>query len=208
MTIRRFLMHTKFPAVVVSTILLFAGFTAPSVEADQLAPEFVLKDVAGKAYKLSDLKGKYVVLEWVNFGCPFVQKHYKSGNMPSLQEFAREKKVVWLSVCSSAPGKQGFYEGEALTNEMKQMNCVPTAYLSDPDGTVGRLYGAKATPTMFVIDPNGTIIYGGGIDDIPSTDVDDVAKARNYVKEALELALTGKKVEVSTSKAYGCSVKY
>jgi hypothetical protein len=201
-------MRTKSAVFVLTVISLFTGFAPPMAAVDQNAPDFVLKGVDGKNYRLSDLKGSYVVLEWVNFGCPFVQKHYRSGNMPALQKFAKEKGVVWLSVCSSAPGKQGYFEGDALKSEMRQMNCMPTAYLPDPEGTVGRLYGARATPTMYVIDPRGNIIYGGGIDDIPSTDVNDIPKARNYVKEALELALSGKRVEVSTSKAYGCSVKY
>lgn len=192
--------------VLVSLPILHAKAATPSP--GDPAPDFSLTGVDGKNYTMADLRGKFVVLEWVNFGCPFVQKHYKSGNMQTLQKSYKEKGIVWLSICSSAPGKQGYHEGEGLKREIGEMKAVPTAYLLDPDGKAGNLYGAKATPTMFVIDPKGTIVYGGGIDNIPSTDIDDVAKARNYVKEALDLALAGKSVEVTSSKAYGCSVKY
>lgn len=179
----------------------------PPAAGDQ-ASDFSLKDSNGKTHSLSDFRGNYVVLEWVNFGCPFVQKHYKSGNMPALQKAAVAKGVIWLSICSSAPGKQGHYEGKELAEVTSRMKAAPSAYLVDSEGTVGRLYDAKTTPTMFVIDPRGTILYGGGIDNIPSANVDDIPRARNYVSEALDLALAGKAVEVTQSKSYGCSVKY
>ena len=185
-----------------------ASRALPPAVAGEPAPDFTLKDSDGQTYTLSAFKGKFVVLEWVNFGCPFVRKHYNSGNMPSLQKTYTAKNVVWLSICSSAPGKQGYFEGEELKAKIADMKAAPSAYLLDPGGTAGRLYAAKTTPTMFLIDPNGTIIYGGGIDNIPSTDIDDIPKARNYVKEALDLALAGKSVEVTSSKSYGCSVKY
>ena len=172
------------------------------------APDFTLKDSGGTSRSLSDYRGKYVVLEWVNFGCPFVQKHYNSGNMPSLQRTYTAKNVVWLSICSSAPGQQGYFEGEELAARIASMNAAPSAYLVDAEGRVGRLFAAKSTPTMYVIDPRGKIVYGGGIDDIASTNPEDIAKARNYVREALDLSLAGKSVEVSSSRAYGCSVKY
>jgi hypothetical protein len=190
------------------TIPMLSSEAASPASVGEAAPDFSLKDASGQTHTLSALKGKYVVLEWVNFGCPFVRKHYESGNMPSLQKAYTAKNVVWLSVCSSAPGKQGFFEGKELAAEISHMKASPSAYLLDPDGTVGRLYAAKSTPTMFVIDPHGTIIYGGAIDNMPSTNVDDVPRARNYVKEALDLALAGKSVEVTSSRAYGCSVKY
>jgi len=203
-------MYKRLLASLIGLALLPFSFStaSPSATPGTSAPGFTLKDADGKAHTLSDLKGKYVVLEWVNFGCPFVRKHYKSGNMSTLQKEYAAKDVVWLSICSSAPGKQGFFEGADLKEAIESNNAAPTAYLLDPEGTVGRLYAAKTTPTMFVIDPKGTILYGGGIDDIPSTDLDDVAKARNYVREALDLAMTGKSVEVTSSKSYGCSVKY
>ncbi len=190
------------------TIPMLSSVEASSPPVGEAAPDFSLKDAKGQTHTLSDLKGKYVVLEWVNFGCPFVRKHYDSGNMPSLQKTYTAKNVVWLSICSSAPGKQGYFEGGELTEKMSTMKASPTAYLLDPDGTVGRLYAAKATPTMIIIDPHGTVIYGGAIDNMPSTNIDDVPKARNYVKEALDLALAGKSIEVTSSRAYGCSVKY
>jgi hypothetical protein len=189
-------------------IPMVSSYAASPATVGRSAPNFSLKDATGRTNTLADLKGKYVVLEWVNFGCPFVRKHYLSGNMPSLQKTYTARNVVWLSICSSAPDKQGYFEGDALTEEISVMKAAPSAYLVDPDGTVGRLYAAKTTPTMFVIDPRGTIIYGGAIDNIASTDVDDIPKARNYVKEALESAFAGKNIEVTSSKSYGCSVKY
>lgn len=196
-------LRTAFALLIPLT--LFGG-ASPSP--GETAPNFTLKDSNGKARSLSDFRGKYVVLEWVNFGCPFVQKHYHSGNMPSLQKTYTAKEIVWLSVCSSAPGKQGYFEGGELKGQIARMNGAPSAYLLDPEGKVGKLYAAKTTPTMYVIDPEGKILYAGGIDNIPSADPDDIPKARNYVREALDLSLSGKNVEVTTSRSYGCSVKY
>ncbi|MBP1648864.1 MAG: Peroxiredoxin, partial [Bacteroidetes bacterium] len=127
---------------------------------------------------------------------------------PSLQKTYTEKGVVWLSICSSAPGNEGYWEGDELRSQMERMKSTPSAYLVDADGTVGRLYAAKTTPTMYIVDPGGILIYAGGIDDTPSTAVDAAPKARNYVREALDLAMAGKPVEVTYSRAYGCSVKY
>lgn len=174
----------------------------------QAAPAFTLTGTDGKTYALESFQGKYVVLEWLNHDCPFVKKHYGSGNMQKLQKKYTAQGVVWLSINSSAPGKQGNYppdEANALTAEKK---ASPSAVLLDPDGTVGRAYGAKTTPHMFVIDPQGTLLYAGGIDDKPSTDPADVASARNHVDQALTEALAGKTVTVATSTPYGCSVKY
>ena len=174
----------------------------------QKAPSFTLKDSNGQEHSLSDFKGKYVVLEWVNFDCPFVHKHYSSGNMQRLQRTYTGKGVVWLSVCSSAPGKQGFFEGEDLAKRIASEQNSSTAYLVDADGQVGQLYGAKATPHMFVINPEGVLLYAGAIDDIASTDKADIAKATNYVREVLDAALAGRSVDIKTTRAYGCSVKY
>jgi hypothetical protein len=200
-----------FPVIILASVLgsaMFSPLAFAAVGPGEPAPDFILKDVNGSSYSISGLKGKFVVLEWVNFGCPFVQKHYRSGNMPALQKFAKDKEVVWLSICSSAPGKQGYFEMGQIAEEMSKMHSNPTGYLPDPDGKVGMLYGAKSTPTTVLLDPKGNVLYFGAIDSIPSTDVDDVAKARNYLKEALDLALAGKGIEVKSSKAYGCSVKY
>lgn len=172
------------------------------------APAFTLTDAHGKAHSLADLKGKFVVLEWVNFGCPFVRKHYDSGNMQKLQKTYREKGVVWLSVCSSAPGKQGYFDRLELLERIKDERSNATAYLVDAEGSVGHLYGARTTPHMFLIGPDGKLLYAGGIDDTPSTDTDDIAKAVNYVAQGLDAAIAGKPIAVKTSKPYGCSVKY
>jgi len=191
---------------------LFAVAIAASVyakpEIGKPAPDFTLKDLSGKTHELSDLKGKFVVLEWVNFGCPFVKKHYGSENMQKLQQEFTEKGVVWLSICSSAPGKQGNETPDAAKNSFTQVGSAANAYLVDEDGEVGKLYNAKTTPEMFVINPEGTLIYAGAIDDKPTPDPATVAGSNNYVKTALNEATAGKPVSVPSTKPYGCSVKY
>ncbi len=172
------------------------------------APEFTLPDAAGKQVSLADYRGKWVVLEWVNYDCPFVRKHYGSGNMQKLQALARGKGVVWLSINSSAPGKQGHFEGVELTQRMADVKAQPDAYLQDPEGKVGKTYAAKTTPSMFVINPGGTVVYAGAIDDKPSTDQADVPKAKNYVRTALDEAMAGKPVQTAATQSYGCGVKY
>lgn len=180
----------------------------PAAAVGKAAPEFTLQDAEGKERKLAEFKGKHVVLEWVNFGCPFVKKHYGAGNMQKLQAEYTGKEVVWLSVCSSAPGKQGYFAGEDLKKQVAEHQSAATHYLVDPEGQVGRLYGAKTTPHMYVIDPNGVLVYAGGIDDIASADPDDIAKAKNYVRLALDAVLASQPVAASSSPPYGCSVKY
>lgn len=172
------------------------------------APDFTLTDTNGKTHALSSYKGRHVVLEWVNFGCPFVAKHYGSANMQKLQTAYMDKGVVWLAINSSAEGKQGYYTPAEVNALLKEKASAPTAYLLDTDGKVGHLYGAKTTPHMYVIDPKGTLVYAGGIDDKPTTDVADVAGATNYVRAALDETLAGKPVTTAVSKPYGCSVKY
>jgi peroxiredoxin len=172
------------------------------------APGFTLRDAGGAERGLADFKGKWVVLEWVNFGCPFVKKHYGANNMQGLQAEYTGKGVAWLSICSSAPGKQGYFEGEELKKQIAEHRSAGTAYLVDPAGAVGRSYGAKTTPHIYVIDPAGVLVYAGGIDDIPSADPDDLPKARNYVRLVLDAVLAGKPAAVSSSPPYGCSVKY
>jgi hypothetical protein len=149
-----------------------------------------------------------VVLEWINFDCPFVKKHYGTKNMQRLQSTFTGKKVVWLSICSSAPGTQGYFEGEALSKRIQDEGLKSTAYLIDAKGTVGRLYEAKTTPHMYVINPEGTLIYAGAIDDHPSAKPEDIQGAANYVSDALSLSMAGKPVATSWTKSYGCSVKY
>lgn len=172
------------------------------------APAVQLKDTDGKTVRLSEFKGKYVVLEWVNFQCPFVRKHYGSGNMQELQKTYTEKGVVWISICSSAPGKQGYVTGPEAETLIEERGAVPTRFLLDPKGVAGKAYGAKTTPHMFVIDPKGILIYNGAIDDKPSTSPDDVPTASNYVAAALLEAMAGESVEVAATQPYGCSVKY
>jgi peroxiredoxin len=187
-----------------------AETAAPAATAaiDQKAPDFSLTGIDGKAYKLSDFKGKYVVLEWNNFDCPFVKKHYGSGNMQALQKKYTDKGVVWLTVCSSADGKQGYYEPAALQEMTKERKLSSTAFLRDTDGTVGRAYGAKTTPHMFVVNPDGVLIYAGAIDDKPSPDPKDIASSNNYVSACLDESMAGKAVATRTTVSYGCGVKY
>jgi opacity protein-like surface antigen len=174
----------------------------------QPAPDFTLVDSHGAKHSLSELKGKIVVLEWVNYRCPFVGKHYGSGNMQQLQKTYTGKGVVWLSINSSAEGKEGYFEPDQINALMKEKGAAPTAYLVDSDGAVGRAYGAKTTPHMFVVNAKGAVVYAGGIDDTPSTDQADIAAAKNFVSKALDEALAGKPVSTASSQAYGCSVKY
>lgn len=172
------------------------------------APDFKGTDSNGVAHTLSQYRGKYVVLEWANKGCPYDQKHYLSGNMEALQREWTGKGVVWLSVISSAPGEQGSVTPAEENQYLKTMKAAPTAALLDPDGTIGRLYQAKTTPHMFVIDPTGKLIYQGAIDDKPTTDQADIKTAHNYLNEALNSAMAGKSVPTATTRPYGCSVKY
>jgi peroxiredoxin len=182
--------------------------TVTSAAIDQKAPDFSLAGIDGKTYKLSDFKGKYVVLEWNNLDCPFVKKHYGSGNMQALQKKYTDKGVVWLTICSSAQGKQGYYEPAALQEMTKERKLASTAYLRDADGTVGKEYGAKTTPSMYVVAPDGNLIYAGAIDDKPSTDPNDIPGANNYVAACLDASLAGKPVATHTTVSYGCGVKY
>jgi peroxiredoxin len=172
------------------------------------APAFTLADTNGRSHSLEDLRGKTVVLEWWNDECPFVGKHYGSGNMQRLQKEWTAKGVVWLTISSSAPGRQGYVDGAQANAWMKEKGAAPTAVLLDHDGKVGRAYGAKTTPHMFVIDPKGTLVYAGGIDDKPSTDRADIATAKNFVSAALAEVTAGKRVTTAVSQPYGCSVKY
>lgn len=191
-----------------STVLLLAIIALAAPKAGDSAPGFTATDSNGKTHNLADFKGKYVVLEWTNSGCPFTVKHYVSGNMQKLQKDWTSKGIVWLTVLSSAPGKQGYKTAEEENAYIKEVNASPTAVLMDPKGDLGHLYGAKTTPHMFVIDPNGKVIYAGAIDDKPTTDQSDIAGAKNYVNAALTEATSGKPVATASSQPYGCSVKY
>jgi peroxiredoxin len=172
------------------------------------APAFTLVDSTGKTRSLAEFKGKTVVLEWTNHECPFVKKHYGAQNMQKQQREAVAKGVVWLSVNSGAPGEQGHVDGTAAEAVRSKAKAAQTAYLLDPKGSAGRAYGAKTTPHMYVIDPAGVLRYAGAIDSIPSSDVDDLPKATQYVPQALSELAAGKPVSVSLTRPYGCSVKY
>jgi len=188
--------------------LLILLASAVHAEVGEPAQNFTLKSAAGKEVSLSDFKGKVVVLEWTNPGCPFVKKHYGSGNMQKLQKDAATKGVVWLSICSSAPGKQGNLSAEDAAKLCASNGSAATAYLLDDNGKVGQLYGAKRTPEMYVINKEGKLVYHGAIDDKKTPDPADIAGAKNYVAAALDEVLAGQPVSTPNTEAYGCSVKY
>jgi len=193
--------------------VLIAGFAASAGVVQALppgstAPEFKGVDSNGVEHSLSEYRGKFVVLEWANQGCPYEQKHYLSGNMESLQKQWTGKGVVWLSIISSAPGQQGYVSPAQENDYLKTMKASPTAALLDPQGTIGHLYDARTTPHMFVIDPTGKLVYQGAIDDKPSPDPSTLKGADNYLSDALNAAMAGKPVAVAATKPYGCSVKY
>lgn len=187
--------------------LVAVGAVHAKAEVGSAAPDFQVPGAAGGMVKLSDLKGRYVVLEWTNEGCPFVQKHYQ-GNMQGLQKQFVGKDVEWLTVFSSAPGKQGHVDAAGAKKFQTDYDAKPTQLLLDESGELGRLYQAKTTPHMYVIDPDGKLIYMGGIDDVPSADAADIPEATNYVQLALGEALAGQPVSTPVSKPYGCSIKY
>ncbi|HEV3078122.1 MAG TPA: redoxin domain-containing protein [Gemmataceae bacterium] len=181
---------------------------AQSIRVGLPAPEFTATDSNGQTHSLSQYRGKYVVLEWHNQGCPYTRKHYVSGNMQNLQKEWTAKGVVWFTVVSSAPGTQGYVTPPQENAYLAQMHAAPTAVLLDSDGKVGRLYNAKTTPQMFVIDPQGKVIYAGAIDDKPTPDPDDIRGADNFVSDALTAAMAGKPIATPYTRSYGCSIKY
>ena len=190
-------------------LLLITGLSAQAqVENSNPAPDFTLTDTTGKSHHLSDFKGKFVVLEWYNPNCPFVVKHYSVQNMQNLQKKYTAQSVVWLTINSSAAGKEGNYPAKELSQIMQKSEGSPTALLLDGDGKVGKLYGAKTTPHMFIINPAGVLIYQGAIDSIASADSADITKSENYVTQALDEAMANKPVTTASTKSYGCSVKY
>jgi len=178
------------------------------VNIGQAAPDFTGVDSNGKQQSLSQYKGKTVVLEWTNHDCPYVRKHYESNNMQALQKEATSAGVVWLSIISSAPGKQGHVSANKANDLTQNRNASPSAVILDEKGEIGRLYGAKTTPHMYIIDPNGILVYMGGIDSIPSSNQADIAAATNYVKAALKSLTDGKPIADNVTRPYGCSVKY
>ena len=194
------------------TVAFAAAFaftlTAYAARVGDPAPDFTGTDSHGQTHKLSEYRGKFVVLEWTNNGCPYTQKHYNSGNMQALQREWTAKGVIWLTILSSAPGEQGYMTAAEENAYIARVHADPTAAILDPTGMIGREYSARTTPHMFVIDPEGTLIYEGAIDDHPTTDTDDVKESKNYVSAALTEAMSGKPVAISSTRPYGCSVKY
>ena len=195
-------------AAVTVGFLAAASSAMAAADLNQPAPTFNAVGADGKPVKLSDFKGKTVVLEWTNHECPFVAKHYDSGNMPTLQKDAAGKGVVWMQVLSSAPGKQGHVDGATAQKLNASRKAAPAFTVLDPEGKIGKMYGAQTTPHMFIVNAAGQLVYKGGIDSIPTAKKEDLAKAENYVAAALTAISTGKPVEKANTKPYGCSIKY
>ncbi|QYK52920.1 MAG: redoxin domain-containing protein [Fimbriimonadaceae bacterium] len=194
-------------AIMIASVVV-AQRAPAAVAIGKPAPNFSAPAASGKTISLNDYKGKWVVMEWNNKDCPIVVRHYNSGSMQATQKWATEKGVVWLSVCSSAPGKQGHVDADGANEMLKAKGATVSQYLLDPQGEIGRMYGARTTPHMFVINPAGETVYMGAIDDSPNASAANTSKARNYVREALTLGMAGKPIEVATSQPYGCGVKY
>ena len=199
-------MKPMFVAVTALAVIAAPASAAPMI--GQAAPNFRAADVNGKPVSLSDFRGKTVVIEWHNPGCPFVKKHYGSGNMQKAQAAAARDGAVWLTINSGAPGKQGHMSGAEAKAFLAEAGARPAAYLLDPRGEVGRAYSASTTPHMYVINKAGTLVYAGAIDDRPTANAEDINGARNHVLAALSELKAGKTVSVPTSRPYGCSVKY
>lgn len=194
--------------VLLIAILSFAGVAQAEVKVDSPAPTFTEKDATGKNLSLTDMKGKWVVLEWFNKDCPYVKKHYGSQNMQKLQAEYTKKGVQWMTVISSAEGQQGYLSAADAIANSKSVGSGATATLIDSDGSMGKAYGAKVTPHMFIINPEGKVVYAGAIDSNDSADPKTIAKSENYVKTALDAGMAGKPIATKTSKPYGCGVKY
>ena len=193
----------------ISALLAALSSTASAVATvGQPAPSFTVQDTAGKPVSLADYKGKTVVLEWVNPGCPYVQKHYSSANMQGTQKAAAAQGVVWLSVNSTAPEHSDYQAPAAMAQWMQQQKAAASATLMDAEGKLGRAYGARTTPHLYIVDGSGTLVYAGGIDNKPSANPADVATATNHVKVALGELQAGKAISQATTRPYGCSVKY
>lgn len=198
-------------AIAPIAVIAAAGLAMPLAAAQKtgtIAQDFKLTDMYGKTVQLSSFRGKTVVMEWHNPGCPFVAKHYDSGNMQKTQAEARNQGVVWLTINSGAEGKQGHMNGKEAQELFKDQGMKSSHYLLDMKGVVGKAYAAKTTPHMYIIDDSGKLVYQGGIDDKPTTDKADIKDARNHVSAALTELKAGKSVSVTHSRPYGCSVKY
>ncbi len=195
-------------ALSLAVALAVSATPALATTVGQAAPDFTAPDLSGKPVKLSDFRGKFVVLEWTNPECPYVRRHYDSGNMPALQKEAAAKGVVWLAVNSTSAASGEFKSPEEMAKWLGAKGAEPKATLIDQDGKVGRLFGARTTPHMYIVDPQGKLVYAGAIDDKRWASVAETKSANNYVRAALAEAMAGKPVSVSATSPYGCSVKY
>ncbi len=200
----------RFHCSALLTVCVLAVWSLASAapRVGESAPDFTGTDSNGKTHRLSEYRGKFVVLEWHNNGCPYTKKHYESGNMQRLQKEWTAKGVVWLTVISSAPGKQGYVTAAEENQYLQKMSASPTAVLLDPTGEIGHLYDAKTTPQLVVIKPDGVMVYDGAIDDRPTPNPADIPGSRNYLSQALSEAMAGKPVSIASTRPYGCSVKY
>ena len=194
--------------VVLITLAVYAGNSSAALRVGQPAPDFEGVDTHGKVHRLADYRGKTLVLEWTNHDCPYVRKHYSAGNMQAQQQEAAAQGVVWLSIISSAPGKQGHVTPAQADELTRSRQAAPQAVILDPDGKIGRAYSAKTTPHMYIIDPSGTLVYMGGIDNNASANADDIPAARQHLRVALQELAAGKPISESVTRPYGCSVKY
>ena len=194
--------------VIVTGFAAMAGSALAAATVGKAAPDFTLSDLSGKTVRLADFKGRHVVLEWHNPNCPFVVKHYDSGNMPALQARFDAKETVWLSINSTHPSHQDYMKADKLKRYLSDKGATPDAYLLDLEGNVGIEYAARTTPHMYVVNPSGTLVYAGAIDDKRSTRLDDVKTAQNYLVAAVEESRAGKPVSTSSTSPYGCSIKY
>jgi hypothetical protein len=201
-------LYVMFIALLPALLLCATPQLNAGAKVGAAAPDFTGTASTGKTFHLADYRGKFVVLEWHNNGCPYVQKHYNSGNMQRLQKQWTSQGVAWFTILSSAQGEQGYMTASDENTYLSKMQAAPTAALLDPKGQIGHLYDAKTSPHMIVINPQGVVIYDGAIDDRPTPDPSSLQGARNYVSLALTQAMAGKTVETATSRPYGCSVKY
>ncbi|MBB3295865.1 hypothetical protein FHT39_004545 [Mitsuaria sp. BK045] len=200
--------RTVLAGAATTVLLATGGLARAQAQLDQPAPAFTATTAEGKTVSLDSYKGKTVVLEWTNHDCPFVKKHYGSGNIPALQKEATAQGVVWLQVISSAPRQQGHVDGPTALKLNKDRGAAPTQVLLDPSGQIGKSYGAQTSPHLFIVNPQGVLVYKGGIDSIATAKVDDIPKADPYVKTALGELAAGKKITHASTKPYGCSIKY
>jgi len=205
---RRFLAGTSLAVIAQRLFPGTPAWAAPTAKVGTAAPAFTTDATTGKHVSLGDYRGQLVVLEWTNHECPYVRKHYETGNMQALQQEAKGQGVVWLTLISSSPGTQGFVTPAQADELTVSRKASPAAVLLDPSGTVGKMYGATNTPHMYVVDKTGLLIYAGAIDDRPTTRRGDVQGAQNYVREALQAVAAGQPVKTPVTRAYGCTVKY